>query len=323
MRPDRATRLEIGGFTQFQWSEGSEIGRFSVARSRLQFKGRVSGDLRFEIDLDAAELAGADAAARDALKDVILEGRTGPFRVRAGQFKKLFFMEEAVATRRLQILERGILSSWLRDLGYAGRDVGVEFGARWEGGRFAAGVTGQVWNGEGDDLGREVDGAADALVHVAIQRGETAGLEGALQWKETESLESGPSRRATAAMASGWIAWKNLRAEGEILDWRSDVSSDARFRDDRGWGARALLAWERDKDLLGRFGAGLGVRGEYLEPNRDVSRGRADATALWTPTATVFLDGQSRIRFGPRLTWYQDDTRSSTTEWLAEWQISY
>ncbi|MBD3336032.1 MAG: hypothetical protein GF355_11010 [Candidatus Eisenbacteria bacterium] len=324
VRPARADWIELGGYLQVHWNEAAAQGSFEVRRARVQLEGELSGELEFQIDFDLVDpIAPDDPDGGRLLKDIILEAQpVSGVRLRAGQFKKRFLFEEDTPTRELPVLDRGLLSEHLRELGYAGRDVGGELRLEWE----ASGLENQIWvqvlNGEGANVGRVSDGRADVVVDLAVERNGW-GLEGGTQWRRRSAPVESDSDFAAAYMLAAWMELGRWRFSGEFLDWQSSLSAVAPLDEDRGWAARGTLAWSHEMGMEFLRRIELGIRGEYLEPNRSESRGRGDRLVMWTPTLALYPHGDSRVRAAPQILWHQDPAEETDVVWTVEWQIAY
>jgi hypothetical protein len=325
VEPNRADRLELGGYLQVRYAEGGDQGLFRIRRARVQLEGRLKRELRFELDVDLCDLGLSDSAeSARALKDVILEGRPFPgIEIRAGQFKKAFLLEEDTSSRNLPVIERGLLSDHLRDLGYAGRDVGLELHGELERGPWEAAAGVSVMNGEGDNQGRVSDGFNDFILNLALERKDLVELSAAVQWKARPDAPSVDETRAMAAALGLKLEWRRLRFEGEWLGWDIDPYHSVSLHDDRGFGLWGMASCSARIKYLGLREIEIGLRAEKLEPNKSRVRGRGDISSRWSPCLTLYPHRDSRIRIGPQIDWVQDPRYETAVLWMAEWQLAY
>jgi hypothetical protein len=150
---------------------------FSIETARVTGIWRPMPKTRAVIEVELSGLA-QDEASAAMLRDAYLRFAPLPvLRLQMGQFKKPFSRIQLYSRRRLPLVQRGLVNDDLvEDLGYGGRDVGVQVD-----GRIGRGI--ELWyavgvfNGAGPNLAEnDLDGSKDFAGRLESRLGKHLSL---------------------------------------------------------------------------------------------------------------------------------------------------
>lgn len=134
--------MKLGAYTQVtytHWEKGRD--GFRLRRARVGLKGEILKNINYAIQVDATK------------SSILLDARVGisfcpKTELNFGQFKVPFSLENLTSTSLLDTINRSQTVEKLapgRDIGAAGRDIGVTFNGKYSWGEFAVGI----FNGSG------------------------------------------------------------------------------------------------------------------------------------------------------------------------------
>ena len=231
-----------------------------LRRARLDAEGRMFGDWGYEFEIDFAD---GDADIKDAY--ISYDGFAAS-RIKVGQFKEPFSLEELTSSRYITFMERALPNELA-----PGRHIGIGADTRWDQWTLAGGVFGESFDDDVDDEGNEGWGLTGRVTYAPWQEDRRAlhfGLAASRRW--TDSMDE---------------AKFDSRPESHITDVKylnTGTISNVETIDRYGLEAATVLGpWS--------------LQGEYIHTtlNRDSGMSDVDMDG-WYLQASWFLTGESR-----------------------------
>lgn len=273
-----------------------------LRRARLGLRLFAAGWLRSELEADFG-------AGRARLTDAFVRLDFGrAFRLRMGQFKKPFDTLELTSSRELLVIERdgsprgtdGPTPNGLaNDLGYANRDIGLEWSGAFDGGWSAAAG---VFNGAGANASDEDDGKqVAARVAVEVADGwELAGAWTANRLDEPVTDGGEPDHEWFQAFEAALTAGEYGAPGGKAL---AQVMAGDHHDADPGDGAgtsfraiQALAAWHFPVfDSPHVIGWEPVARVAWTDPDTDADD---DEATLWTAGLNLYHHRRVKTQVG-------------------------
>jgi phosphate-selective porin len=266
------TKINASGCLQVLYSNdesASAYDYFKVRRARLDFKGDVSRQVGWELQIDAVQtlktVAGTNVVSRPVILDALINYNLNPtLAVTTGQFKIPFGRENLASDGSLDTIDRAPVTEKLvpgRDNSSQGRDFGVQLAGSLDFGRddkvldYAVGC----FNGSGlyyDEENRKKD-LAGRLVYYPLKE-LTLGVDiysGKSGTTEADKLRTG--------LEFSWTAGKYF-LKSEYITGRDGTT------DKSGWYALAGAKLNPAVDLVARF--------DDYDPNTSAVNDRTDMT---------------------------------------------
>ncbi len=299
-RGDGADSLALTGRLQLDakafTSRSGDHASFFVRRARLAARVKWHEHFRAFVELEMGK-------GKTGLNDAFLEIYWRPaLRLRLGQFKQPFSMEELYSDNWIWTMERSLADSLV-----PGRDIGVMLHGSLAGGALYYAAS--VYNGNGKNRAADTDGAKDLAgrVVVAPLRGRGGGLfrdfylgaaatwgrqdAGAADWWRGGKLTTAagntwfrvdPAVRQNGVRSrlGGELFWSlgPLAFMGELA--RSEfhgLEKDGRSYDLGLWGGYAMVSWL----ITGEHAGFKDGKPAAIRPRRDFSWGEGGGWGAW------------------------------------------
>lgn len=226
----------VGGYVQVQWMYdfhpfASPQHSFALRRGRVEFG--------YETDRVGAEVELGCDRLRLSVRDAWVEYRIGrPLRFVAGLRKMGFSAEELEPASRLLMVERSRTNDLLRDLNYAGRDIGLAIEGDWLARPLRLGYSLGAFNGNGDRSYKDWNNAKQFCerLTVALHDRLTIGVNA------TQRNDSLTGRLLAAVGVDARYRFRQVTIEAEAL--AGDSGTEAKFLGGFVTGAYRLGAFE-------------------------------------------------------------------------------
>lgn len=262
---DGESSFELGGRLMvdaaFYDEDGNTLGDGTeLRRARIEMEGTFQGDWGYELGVDVAD---GDADVKDAYLEYL---GFWPGKLKVGQFKEPFSLEELTSSRYITFMERALPNSIA-----PGRNIGIGYHGYGEQWTAAAGVFGEAFDDDADAEGDEGWGLTGRLTYSPLHEDRRAlHLGAAASWRE-------PSDEKLVDF--------DARPESHVTDVKYVNSGDITDVDDmRKYGLEA--AWVQGPYSL---------QSEYMRA--DLSRGAGFGDVAmdgWYLYGSWFLTGESR-----------------------------
>lgn len=155
---DKKYAFEIGGRLFIDGSVSNEdknkIGDGTeLRRARISMEGTLQSNFEYELEFDIAD---GDADVKDAYVSLL---GLRPLKIKIGQFKETFSLEELTSSKYLTFMERGLINEFV-----PGRNIGITaylHGQLWA---AAVGFFGEAYDADVDNEGDEGFGGSSRIV---------------------------------------------------------------------------------------------------------------------------------------------------------------
>lgn len=273
------------------WSPGSEDDAVEIRRGRLFLAGDIHGNMEYKWQVD---FAGGASDAPD-FKDFYLGLKQTPVgKLRAGQFKEPFSLEELTSSNYISTMERSSMNALV-----PARNVGVQLSDANEAETLNWAV-GAFWD-DGSDTG-SFSGTGETNV--------TARVSGAL-WNRDEGrdvLHLGGNVRAQQD-SGGTLRY---RSRGPTAIPSAQAVDTGAFASDGAESFGAEAAWVRGP---------LSLQGEYVLTMADVQGGSDADFDGWYGLVSYFLTGESRPYKGSSGSFSRVKPRKDYGEGGGAWEL--
>ncbi len=145
--------IRLTGFIQSSYryeisKNESPFNEFELNRLRFGFKSKLIENIKGELELEPLD--------PELIKDAKIQIRLSEtFAITFGRFKLPFSLERLTSSRDLPFIDRTKLVREISDLGYAGRDLGIQMSLRRNFGKINFSFNSGIFNGNSNDISRD------------------------------------------------------------------------------------------------------------------------------------------------------------------------
>ncbi len=277
-------KIRVGGLIHSAYvttdAEGQPAHEFKIRTARMDLNWRQGKLLEGAVELDASDGASEDPGMWGPLRDAYAEVKPlDELKLRMGQFKKPFGRLALTSQRKLILVDRGVSHQWMvRDLGYGGRDIGLEVhGDLLDAPRIEYAVG--AFNGTGLNQDEEdLDGSKDFAGRVQIDPLPwlSVGVDGSYKRFDLDVRSELPSKSASVFGLDLAVALDRFNFVGEAMLGRNNLALSLA----KSWSVLGMVSYEIPLAPTWELALLPLVKGEMLKIEHDVRESHVLAGTL-------------------------------------------